>query len=455
MALHVVILAAGQGTRMHSKRPKVLHHLGGKPMVMRVVETALTLKPAKIHLVVGKKADSIKQTLAQYPIHWVYQEEPLGTGHALLQCLPHLSSSDEVLVLYADTPLVQTETLQKLLETAASSSSQGLGLLLAKLPNPTGLGRILRDSDQQILAIVEEKDATSEQKKINEIFTGICCVPTRQLQQWLPQLSCDNAQKEYYLTDIIALAHKEHCPIFSLPAENFLEVQGVNNAYQLYELERVLQKRLTTQLMLSGVTLLDATRVDIRGQLQCGKDVIIDVNTIFEGNVVLGDDCVIEPHCILKNVTLGKNCRILASSVLEDCHIGDNCHIGPFARLRPGTKLAEHCKIGNFVEVKNTQFAQGSKANHLSYIGDATVGQQVNIGAGTITCNYDGAHKHPTHIEDGVFIGSATQLIAPISIGKNATIGAGSTLRKDVPAGELTYTEAKQKTVYGWKRPKK
>lgn len=457
MSLHIVILAAGLGKRMHSATPKVLHRVGGKPMLQRVVETALCLKPAGVHVIVGHGGEQIKQALASLPVNWIHQAEQLGTGHAVLQALPHISAASQLLVLSADVPLISVDTLQALIALCKplNTGMLPLGLLLASPLDPTGLGRIVRDERHQITAIVEEKDASDEQRQIKEIYSGICCASTGDLQRWLPNLNSKNAQGEYYLTDIIAMAVAEQLPIVSLQVKESSEVQGVNNRLQLQQLERVFQTHTASQLMLAGVTLADAARIDIRGELQCGNDVFIDVNTIFTGNVVIGDGCVIGANCSLSDVTLGANCEILPNSVLDNCHIGDACHIGPFARLRPGTRLAEHCKIGNFVETKNAVLSSNSKASHLSYLGDVTIGKNVNIGAGTITCNYDGVNKHQTIIEDGVFIGSDTQLVAPVTVGENATIGAGSTIYKNVPAGELTITEAKQKTVGGWTRPKK
>lgn len=457
MSLHIVILAAGQGKRMHSNIPKVLHTLGGEAMLERVLETALGLDPDAIHVIIGHGGEQIRQALPTLPVNWVVQEEQLGTGHAVKQALPHIPEASHVLVLCADVPLVKVATLQALIERCKPLMTNGvpLGLLLAVVPDPTGLGRILRNENQQICAIVEEKDASAEQRNINEIYSGICCLKAADLIRWIPKLNASNTQGEYYLTDIIAIAVAEQLPIVSLHVNDYLEIQGVNNRVQLQQLERAWQMRVATQLMLEGVTLADAARIDVRGKLSCGMDVFIDVNTIFEGDVVIGDGSTIGANCTLNQVTLGANCHILSNSVLDNCHIADNCHVGPFARLRPGTQLAAGCKIGNFVETKKAVFDTDSKASHLSYLGDVTIGKHVNIGAGTITCNYDGVNKHQTVIEDGVFIGSDTQLIAPVTVGENATIGAGSTIHKDVPAGELTLTEAKQKTVFGWHRPKK
>ncbi len=454
--LHIIILAAGQGKRMHSAMSKVLHPVGGKSMLERVIDVAHCLNPAGIHVVIGHGGEQIQTTLSSLPVHWVWQNEQLGTGHAVMQALPSIPAHSQVLVLSGDVPLIQADSLQTLLgQCNADQGNTPLGLLVASMPDPTGLGRILRDQQGNICAIVEEKDASTEQKRIQEIYTGICCASVEHLTQWLPQLNSKNAQGEYYLTDIIALAVHEQLPIVSLQVTNTMDVQGVNNRLQLQQIERQWQMRVTTQLMLSGVTMADAARVDIRGDVQCGKDVFIDVNVVFKGRVVIGDGCTIGPNCVLTNVTIGHRCEIAANSVLENCTMDDECHIGPFARLRPGTQLAAKCRVGNFVEIKNATFGVGSKANHLSYIGDARIGSMVNIGAGTITCNYDGVNKHQTIIEDNVNIGSDTQLVAPVTVGKNATIGAGSTIRKNAPAGELTLTTSMQKTVSGWTRPKK
>lgn len=453
MSLHIVILAAGLGKRMHSRMPKVLHGLAGKPMLEWVVESALRLNPQAIHVIYGHNGAQLRERLAHLNVHWILQTEQLGTGHALKQALPFLPNNSQVVVLSGDVPLIQTETLQKLINCA--KTSQTLALLLATLDDPSGLGRIVRDNNHAIQAIVEEKDASVAQRQIKEIYSGICCVNTADLHRWLPQLSNDNAQGEYYLTEIIAMAVKDKQVIGSIQAAHLYEIQGVNTRLQLQQLERLWQQQRAEQLLLAGVTIADAQRIDIRGALHCGEDVFIDVNCVFSGQVTLGEGCRIGPNCVLHNVTLGAYCDIVANSVLEGCELDEGCHIGPFARLRPGTRLAKHCKIGNFVETKNAVFDEQSKASHLSYLGDVTLGKEVNIGAGTITCNYDGANKHQTIIEDGVFVGSDTQLVAPVTIGAQATIGAGSTIRKNVPPGELTITESRQKTIIGWKRPKK
>ena len=457
MSLHIVILAAGQGKRMYSMLPKVLHTLGGQPMLERVVNTARCLEPDGIHVIIGHGGACIRDALPTLPVNWVVQAEQLGTGHALMQALPHIPPASLVLVLYADVPLIQVDTLRELIARCVPQETPNipLALLVATVADPTGLGRIVRDDQGHIYAIVEEKDASEQQRQLNEIYTGICCAKAGDLARWLPTLSSHNAQKEYYLTDIIGMAVVDQLPIESLQVKNSEETLGVNNRLQLQQVERIWQQRIASQLMLAGVTLADAARIDVRGEIHCGMDVFIDVNTLFFGQVIIGNGCTIGANCSLNQVTLGDNCEILPNSVLEQCHIADNCHIGPFARLRPGTQLAAGCKIGNFVETKNAVLGCNSKASHLSYLGDVSIGQHVNIGAGTITCNYDGINKHHTIIEDGVFIGSDTQLIAPITVGKNATIGAGSTIYKNVPAGELTLTEAHQKTIHGWTRSKK
>lgn len=452
MSLHIVILAAGMGKRMYSAIPKVLHSLAGTPMLERVVQTAQQLSPEKIHVIYGHGGDQIRQAMTHLQVNWVLQEQQLGTGHAVLQALPFIPEKANVLILSADVPLIQASTLQAL--TLASQHSH-LSLLLANLANPTGLGRIVRDKNGLIRAIVEEKDASDAERQIKEIYSGICCAKAADLSRWLPALGSNNAQGEFYLTEIIAMAVKERQVINSLSASDTLEIQGVNNRQQLQQLERIWQQRKADELLLSGVTIADSQRLDVRGELHCGKDVFIDINCVFIGNVVLGDNCHIGPNCVLTNVTAGEGVHILANSVVEGSQLGKDSVVGPFARLRPGTLLGEACKVGNFVEVKNTVFGFNSKASHLSYLGDTIIGEKVNIGAGTITCNYDGVNKHQTIIEDGAFIGSDTQLVAPVTIGANATIGAGSTIRKNAPAGELTLTDSRQRTVAGWKRPVK
>jgi bifunctional UDP-N-acetylglucosamine pyrophosphorylase / glucosamine-1-phosphate N-acetyltransferase len=457
MNLHIIILAAGQGKRMYSNTPKVLHTIAGKPMLERVVDTALQLNPDAIHIIYGHGGELIRQSLPDLPVNWVHQAEQLGTGHAVMQALPHIPSHTQVLVLSADVPLIQASTLQALVECskAAEDHQSVLALLVADLDDPSGLGRIIRSNQGEVSAIVEEKDANEQEKTIQEIYTGICCANSTHLGHWLPLLGNNNAQGEYYLTEIIALAVASNIPIKTLSTTDCAQIQGVNNRLQLQQLERVWQVREAERLLAQGVGIADAHRLDIRGELICGKDVFIDVNCVFKGKVILGDGCSIGPNCIVTDVTIGAGTDIHAQSVLEGCDIENNCSVGPFARLRPGTQLAAECKIGNFVETKNAVFDEGSKASHLSYLGDVRLGKKVNIGAGTITCNYDGVNKHQTIIEDGVFIGSDTQLIAPVTIGAHATIGAGSTIRKDAPAGELTLSDSKQRTVHGWVRPVK
>ncbi len=459
MALHVVILAAGRGTRMYSKTPKVLHALSGKPMLLRVLETARALNPAKVHVIIGHEGERIQAAFAEQDVNWVWQKEQLGTGHALMQALPHIPADDLVLVLSADVPLIQCELLERLIDKASvsdeTSGKAPLVLLLALLSDPTGLGRVLRDADGHIRALVEEKDATEAERKIQEIYSGMCCAKAQNLNAWLPKLSAGNAQAEYYLTDIIGMAAEELHPIGFVHATAPWMIQGVNDRVQLQSLERVWQERQATILMGQGVTIADKKRLDIRGHVHCEQDVFLDVGLVLSGEVQLGEGVQIGAHSVLSNVKVGANTIIEPHSVLENCVIGADCSIGPFARIRPGTELADQCKVGNFVETKKAVFGEGSKANHLSYLGDVSIGKQVNIGAGTITCNYDGANKHQTIIEDGAFIGSDTQLVAPVTVGKNATIGAGTTLRRAAPAEELTLTASQQKTIKGWERPRK
>lgn len=453
MELHIVILAAGNGSRMRSNTPKILHNIGGTPMFEHVVNTAFGLFPTQIHAIINNDSQSIQERFSHLPINWIIQQQQLGTGHAVRQALPSIPNTAHVLVLCADAPLLQTSTIKPLIDN--TSILHDVNILVAKLRDPYGLGRIIRNESGYIIAIVEEKDASSVEKEINEIYTGICCVKALVLANLLPKLTNNNAQKEYYLTDIISMAYKENLKLHSITIDDNNDILGVNNRAQLQTVERIYQSRIAQKIMLDGVTVADANRIDIRGTLKCEKDVFIDINNLFKGNVSIGDNTIIEPNCILEDVVIGSNCVIRSNSVLEKCIIENNCEIGPFARIRPGTEIASDCKIGNFVEIKNTKIANKSKANHLSYLGDAIIGKKVNIGAGTITCNYDGANKHQTTIEDGVFIGSDTQIVAPLTIGENATIGAGSTIRKDVPPNELTLTASTQKVIYGWKRPEK
>ncbi len=451
--LNVVILAAGAGKRMQSSLPKVLHTLAGLPLLLHVINTAKSLSPQRICIVIGHGGEKVRQSVADDDLIWIKQEHQLGTGHAVMQAQPHLVKDGLTLILYGDVPLVRIDTLQKLLNI---SDQKYCALLTSIVEDPIGYGRIFRNSATNLIAgIVEQKDATVEQQKISEINTGIMAIPNINLHEWLPKIDNKNAQGEYYLTDIIAIAAEQGVHIVSTQPTDIWEVMGVNNKHQLAELERIYQKENANKLLDKGVSLIDPARIDVRGELVCGSDVKIDINCIFEGIVRLNDGVEVGPHCILKNVSVASGTIISSYSLIEDAEIGENCRIGPFARIRPGTKLLNEVHIGNFVEVKNSQISLGSKANHLSYIGDSIVGERVNIGAGTITCNYDGANKHQTIIEDDVFIGSDTQLIAPVKISKGSTIGAGSTITRDTPEGMLTLSRVKQVSFSEWKRPTK
>ena len=453
--LNIVILAAGQGKRMQSNLPKVLHPIAGRPMLTHVLDSARALGAQRIAIVVGHGAEQVKQAYAaQEDIQFALQQPQLGTGHAVLQAVPLLQAShadDVTIILYGDVPLVQPDTLRALLNARAN----GVAILTEILSDATGYGRIVRDVKGNVCAIVEHKDATPEQRAIQEVNTGIMAVPTRQLKSWLAKLTNNNAQGEYYLTDIVGLAVAEGISVnVAHPVASF-ETLGVNSRLQQAELERLWQRELARRQLEAGVTIVDPARFDLRGELLCGQDVFIDVGCVFEGRVVLADGVRIGAHCVLRNVTLGAATRIESFSHLEQAEVGADAHIGPYARLRPGAKLADATHVGNFVEIKNTSLGKGSKANHLAYVGDADVGERVNIGAGTITCNYDGVNKHRTTIEDDAFIGSDTQLVAPVRVGKGATLGAGTTLTRDAPAGQLTVSRAKQVTIEGWKRPVK
>lgn len=456
MNVEVVVLAAGKGTRMHSDLPKVLHPLAGKPMLTHVLDAAQTLAPAKLHLVSGFQSDLIRQHYVnssdQSTLNWVEQTQQLGTGHAVMQAAPAIDNNAMVLVLYGDVPLIKPETLSALLIKAQES---GFAVLTLVTKKPTGLGRIIRNAHQQIIAIVEEKDATDEQRKINEINTGIMAFKANLLKSWLNQLTTDNAQAEYYLTDTVAIAYGEGIEVCNTQTHDDNEVQGVNDRLQLTELERSYQLSLARELAKSGVTIADISRLDVRGDLQTGRDVSLDINVILEGTNTIGDRVTIGPNVVLISCEIGDDCKILANSHLEKAVVQNNCTVGPFARLRPGTLLKEGAKIGNFVEIKNAHVGAGSKINHLSYVGDAELGSQVNIGAGTITCNYDGVNKFKTTIKDGVFVGSNTALVAPVTLGVNATIGAGSVITSDVPDHDLAVARGKQKNISGWKRPVK
>lgn len=453
MHLSVVILAAGRGKRMVSDLPKVLHRVGGRPMLGHVLDTARELDAEACYVVYGHGGETVRKAFAeQTGVAWVEQTEQLGTGHAVAQVLPLMTDTEVVLVLYGDVPLVRSETLIPLIEKAQRGY---LGLLTVELNDPTGYGRIVRGAAGQVLRIVEEKDASREERHIREVNTGILAAPADYIRNWVQALDNDNAQGEYYLTDVIEMAVGEGIGVEAYTVYDPKEVQGVNNRLQLAELERYYQQRQVQTLMLNGATLLDPARVDVRGTLITGRDVIIDVNVVFEGEVRLGDRVRIGPHTVIRDAYLGDDTEVLAHCLIEEAVIGQGTHIGPYARLRPGTHLAERVKVGNFVEIKKSVIGQNSKVNHLSYIGDSEIGAEVNVGAGTITCNYDGANKYKTIIENDAFIGSNTALVAPVRIGKGATIGAGSTISRDVPLDSLALTRAPQKVIEGWKRPTK
>ncbi len=449
--LNVVILAAGQGKRMRSRLPKVLHPLAGRPLIEHVLATARALKPARICVVYGHGGEQVPQAVTGNDIAWVRQQPQLGTGHALAQALPHLGPSALTLVLYGDVPLVGEETLAAMI----AGGGDRLTLLTAELDDPAGYGRIVRNRRGSITAIVEDKDASAVQRRINEINSGIMTLPTARLQDWMPRLSNSNAQREYYLTDVVPLAVGDKVALASVKATDRWEILGVNSKEQLAQLERIYQRRRAEALMDAGVTLADPLRFDVRGSLTCGADVRIDVNCVFEGEVSLAERVEIGANCVVKNAQIGAGTRIEPFTHIDSARVGANCRIGPYARLRPGARLNEEVHIGNFVEVKEADIGARSKANHLAYVGDATVGRDVNIGAGTITCNYDGANKHRTVIEDDVQIGSDVQLVAPVTVGKGATVGAGTTVWKAAPPGELTVNEKTQVTKPGWKRPQK
>ncbi len=448
--LNVIVLAAGKGTRMHSRLPKVLHPLAGRPLLGHVLAKAREMNADRTVVIYGHGGEAVRSAFADSGASFVLQEPQLGTGHAVRQALPHLLPGGRTLVLFGDVPLTRIDTLKQLV-----TGSAGLALLTAALDDPTGYGRIVRNKAGAIVRIVEEKDASAKEKTIREINSGILCAATGKLGQWLPRLQNRNAQKEYYLTDIVALAIESGTRVqTSQPAENW-EILGVNSKDQLAWLERVHQLERARQLMKDGVTLADPWRFDVRGELACGRDVFIDVNCIFEGKVKLGDGVKVGAGCVLRNVEAGSDTEFASYSHVDGAVIGNHCRVGPYARLRPGTRLADEVHVGNFVETKATEIGSRSKANHLTYLGDTTVGRNVNIGAGTITCNYDGANKFRTVIEDDAFIGSDSQLVAPVTVGRGATIGAGSTITRDAPADELTISRARQVSVPDWKRPVK
>lgn len=453
MSIKTIILAAGQGTRMRSSRPKVLHEIANKALLNHVYDTSLSLANNKVYIVYGHGGETVKQTLNYFDAIWIEQKQQLGTGHAVQQAIHHVHDSDTVLILYGDVPLLKTATLEKLLQDV---SNQSLALLTVLLDDPTGYGRIVRNQQGDVIKIVEQKDASETQLLISEGNTGILACQGQQLKQWLSRLSNNNAQNEYYLTDIIEMAVADGLMIKTTQASSQDEVLGVNNRNQLAHLERAYQQQQAESLMLQGVTLRDPNRIDVRGEFaELGQDIDVDINVVFEGINRIASHVKIGPNCLIKNSTIAEHVEILANTIIEDASIGAFSRVGPFARLRPQTELANYVHIGNFVEIKKSTVASGSKINHLSYIGDSEIGSKVNIGAGTITCNYDGVNKFKTIIGDGAFIGSDSQLVAPVTIGNNATIGAGSTITKDTPAEQLTLSRAKQITIPSWQRPVK
>ena len=452
MKLNVIVLAAGQGKRMHSDLPKVLHRLGGRSLLGRVVDTARTLQAAKIVVVYGHGGEQVRQAFAtDAGLIWAEQKEQLGTGHAVKQAMPHVDPDSDVLIVYGDVPLIEAKSLRLLLE----SSRETLGVMTAVVEDASGYGRIVRDAAGRVLRIVEQKDATEAERAIREWNTGFLATSAARLSGWLARVKNENAQKEYYLTDVIGLAVADGLAVKTTQPANVWEVEGVNSKRQLAQLERIHQRDVANGLLEQGVTLADPVRFDVRGTLSCGRDVSIDVNCVFEGTVKLGDRVKIGPNCILKNVSIDADTEINPFSLLENASVGARCRIGPYARLRPGAALADEVHIGNFVEVKNSRVGAGSKANHLAYVGDSDVGSRVNIGAGTITCNYDGVNKHRTVIEDEVFVGSNATLVAPVTVAKGSYIGAGSTISKDTPPGQLTVGRAKQVSIPAWKPPTK
>ncbi len=451
MKFSAVILAAGKGTRMYSQKPKVLHTLAGKPMVKHVIDTCQGLGVNHIHLVYGHGGELMKSTLANEPVNWVLQEQQLGTGHAVDQASAEFADDEKIVVLYGDVPLISEETINDLLN---AHSEGGIALLTVVMDNPTGYGRIVRDNGQ-VTAIVEQKDATEAQLQIKEVNTGVLVAAGKDLKKWLAGLDNNNAQGEYYLTDVIAAAYADGGVIQAVHPQQAMEVEGVNDRIQLANLERRFQLEQANKLLAQGVMLRDPARFDLRGQLQCGQDVEIDVNVIIEGSVTIGNNVTIGAGSVLIDCEIDDNTLVRPYSVIEGATIGEECTIGPFTRLRPGAELKNDAHVGNFVEVKNARIGEGSKANHLTYIGDAEIGQRTNIGAGTITCNYDGANKHKTIIGDDVFVGSDTQLVAPVAVANGVTIGAGATITKDIDEGELVITRAKERRISGWKRPTK
>jgi len=448
--LHVVILAAGQGKRMHSALPKVLHPLAGKPLVRHAIDTARSLRPAGIAVVYGHGGEPVREALAAPDLAFVLQDPPQGTGDAVRRALAVLPPDGITLVTLGDVPLASAAALRTLADAAGRGA---LALLTARVPDPGGLGRIVRDAAGGVRAIVEERDAAPEQRAIDEINSGLMAAPTALMARWVAALRPDNAQREYYLTDIVAMAVAEGVPVVAQVVQDERDVRGINDRAQLVAVERIVQQRIAQRLLVAGTWIADPARIDVRGELACGRDVRIDVGCVFEGDVELGEGVEIGPHCVIRNASIGAGTRVAAFSCIEEAKVGADCRIGPYARLRPGADLARDVHVGNFVEVKNSVIGDGSKANHLSYLGDATIGRGVNVGAGTITCNYDGANKFRTVIEDGAFIGSDTQLVAPVTVGRNATLGAGTTLTRDAPPDALTVSRVPQTTRAGWTRP--
>ncbi|MCC6473251.1 MAG: bifunctional UDP-N-acetylglucosamine diphosphorylase/glucosamine-1-phosphate N-acetyltransferase GlmU [Burkholderiales bacterium] len=449
--MNVVILAAGQGKRMHSDLPKVLHRLAGRPLLAHVIDTARHLRAGRIVVVYGHGGETVREAFPERDLAWVRQSPQLGTGHALIQALPLLDRGDPTLVLYGDVPLTRVATLQALCACARG----GMAVLTVTLDDPANYGRIVRGAGGAIRRIVEEKDASPEERALREVNTGILVAPTRALERWLSRLSADNAQKEYYLTDVVAMAVGDGLPVASAHPAHDWETLGVNSRAQLAQLERIHQREIASALLEAGVALADPARIDVRGSLSCGRDCSIDVNCVFEGEVVLGDRVVVGAHCVLRDLRVAAGTRILPFCHLEEADIGAGCRIGPYTRVRPGTTLAEDVHLGNFVEVKASAIAAGTKAGHLSYLGDSEIGRNVNVGAGTITCNFDGRNKWRTVIEDEVFIGSDTQLVAPVRVGRGATLGAGTTLTEDAPPGQLTFSRVRQVSKPEWARPGK
>jgi bifunctional UDP-N-acetylglucosamine pyrophosphorylase / glucosamine-1-phosphate N-acetyltransferase len=450
--MNIVILAAGMGKRMHSALPKVLHPLAGRPLLSHVLDTARALDPTRLVVVIGHGADAVRAAVAAPDVQFAVQEQQLGTGHALAQALPLLDTSVPTLVLYGDVPLTRAATLKRLADAAGNA---GYGVLTVTLDDPTGYGRIVRDAAGSVVRIVEQKDASEAERQIAEINTGIIVTPTAPLAGWLAALKNDNAQGEFYLTDVVAQAKAAGRPVVTAQPDDESETLGVNSKQQLAELERVYQHNVAESLLVAGVTLADPARIDVRGTLTCGRDVFIDVNCVFEGDVTLADNVTVGPNCVIRNAAIGAGTRIDAYTHIEDARVGAQAVLGPYARLRPGAKLADEVHVGNFVEVKNANIGHGSKANHLSYVGDADIGAGVNIGAGTITCNYDGANKHRTVIDDNVFVGSDTQLVAPVRVGRGVTIAAGTTVWKDVADDMLVLNEKTQLSKAGYVRPVK